>query len=209
MSHPGNGPFPTRATERENQSRTNQSSEDQSTKKQAQQAKGAASDVAQHSQDAAKQVAATGKQGAQDVAGEAKKQASDLLGRTKDQLNEQVETQRVSAVETLKDLGTQLAAMTDDVDQEGTAIDLVTAARDRVQDAAQWLDQHEGNDLLDEARRVGRQRPGAFLLTAALAGVAAGRLTRGSVAVHTENDEAASGTTAAGTTTSGNDRPTA
>lgn len=184
MSHSENGSFPTRATERESQTR-----EDQSTKERAQQAKGAASDVAQHGQQAAQQVAQTGKQGAREVAGEAQQQASDLLGRTKDQLSEQVETQRVSAVQTLHDLGDQLAAMTDDVDQQGTAVDVVTAARDRVKDAAQWLDQHEGGDLLDEARRVGRQRPGAFLLTAALAGVAAGRLTRGAVAAHTEDDD--------------------
>jgi len=42
---------------------------------------------------------------------------------------------------------------------------------------------------LEQVRRVGRERPGAFLLTAALAGVVAGRLTRGVVATHTDDSD--------------------
>ena len=157
----------------------------------ASQAKDAAADVARHGQQAAADVARTGQQAAGQVAGEAKERASDLLGQARTQLREQAETQRNTAVQTLRDLGEQLSAMTDNArsdDAQGAAIDAVGTARDRVHGAARWLDGRDTDQVLDEVRRFGRQRPGAFLLTAALAGVAAGRLTRGVVAQHTDND---------------------
>ena len=152
------------------------------------QAKDAAADVAGHSQQAAADVARTGQQAAGQVAGEAKERASDLLGQTRTQLREQAETQRTTAVQALQDLGRQLSAMTDNATSEnaqGAAIDAVSTARDRVHGASQWLDGRDIDQVLDDVRRFGRQRPGAFLLTAALAGIAAGRLTRGVVAEHT------------------------
>ena len=45
--------------------------------------------------------------------------------------------------------------------------------------AASWLEQREPADLLDEVRNFARRRPGTFLIGAAVAGLAAGRLTRG------------------------------
>ncbi|HKC26518.1 MAG TPA: hypothetical protein VKB75_00770, partial [Jatrophihabitans sp.] len=48
-------------------------------------------------------------------------------------------------------------------------------------------------DLVDELRRFARRRPGAFLMGALAAGVVAGRLGRGVVAAHTEDDGTAAG----------------
>lgn len=152
------------------------------------QAKNAAADVAGHGQQAAADVARTGQQAAGQVADAAKAQASDLLGKTRAEVREQVETGRTSAVASLRDLGDQLAVMTEHVDQEGTAIDAAATARDRVRGAADWLEERDPDQILQQVRRVGRERPGAFLLTAALAGVVAGRLTRGVVATHTDDD---------------------
>lgn len=163
------------------------------------QAKEAAADVAGHGQQAAADVARTGQQAAGQVAGEVKERASDLLGQTRTQLREQAETQRTTAVQALQDLGQQLSAMTDNgssKDAKGSAIDAVATARDRVSDAAEWLDRRDTDQVLDDVRKFGRQRPGAFLLTAALAGVAAGRLTRGVVAEHTSGNSDDAGTTA-------------
>lgn len=149
--------------------------------------KQAAADVAGHGKQAATDVASTAQDAARDVAKEVGAQANDLMGRTREQLREQVETQRVSAVTTLRDLGEQLAALTDDVDADGTVVDAAVNARDRVRGAATWLDERDPDEVLAQLRRVGRQRPGAFLLTAAVAGVLAGRLTRGAVAAHAED----------------------
>lgn len=151
-------------------------------------AKDAAADVAGSGKRAAADVAQTGRAAAADVAGEAQAQASDLIGKTRTQLREQTEAQRTSVVESLHSLADQLAAMTDDVGESGTAVDAAVNARDRARGAADWLDQRDGGQVLDEVRRIGRNRPGAFLLTAAVAGVLAGRLTRGAVAVHTDDD---------------------
>ena len=184
MSSPTSGPSPRRAE------RAAGGGSEQST---AGQAKDAAAEVVGHGQQAAADVARTGQQAAGQVAGEAKERAGDLLGQTRSQLREQAEVQRTTAVQALQDLGQQLSAMTDNAqsdDAQGAAIDAVSTARDRVRDAAEWLDGRDTDEVLEGVRRFGRQRPGAFLLTAALAGVAAGRLTRGVVAEHTSDDTA-------------------
>jgi hypothetical protein len=52
-------------------------------------------------------------------------------------------------------------------------------AAGRLHGAASWLEHRQPADLLDEVRNFARRRPGTFLLGAAVAGIAAGRLTRG------------------------------
>ncbi|WP_375484769.1 hypothetical protein [uncultured Jatrophihabitans sp.] len=155
-------------------------------KETAKQTKDAAAGVAQHGKQAAQDVAQTGKQAAQDVAAQTKDQAGDLLGKTREQLTEQAQVQQSTLVDTLRSLADQLGSMTQHTDESGAAVDFVKQAGDRARNSADWLNQREPNEVLDEARRFGRERPGAFLLASALAGVAAGRLTRGVVAEHTD-----------------------
>ncbi|SHF73125.1 hypothetical protein SAMN05443575_0761 [Jatrophihabitans endophyticus] len=163
-------------------------------------AKDAAADVASSGKQAAADVAETGKQAAGEVVDQAKQHAGDLMGRTRDQVNEQVDAQKSSTVETLRSLGDQLASMTDNTDETGTAVDLAGRARDRARNAADWLESRDTDQILDEVRKLGRERPGAFLLGAVVAGVVTGRLTRGAVAVHTDDS---SGTSTTGTSTTG------
>jgi hypothetical protein len=59
--------------------------------------------------------------------------------------------------------------------------DLARQAADKAHAFAGWLDQRDPGSLLEEIRQLARRKPGTFLLGAALAGVAAGRLTRGAV----------------------------
>jgi hypothetical protein len=150
-------------------------------------AKDKAADVAQTGKQAASEVAQTATGAAKDVAQETKRQASDLLGKTRDELNEQVSVQQSSLVDSLRSLTDQLGAMTDNAHKDGTAVDVATKARDKARTAAEWLDGRDPNQVLDEVRKFGRDRPGAFLLGAVLAGVVAGRLTRGAVAVHADD----------------------
>ena len=97
--------------------------------------------------------------------------------------------------------------MTDHVEESGTAVDVASKARDQAHGAADWLDNHEPSQVIDELRTLGRQQPGKFLLGALLAGVVAGRLTRGVVAVHTDSTDES--TPAAGTQRNAVATPTA
>ncbi len=155
-------------------------------------AKQQAADTAQAGKDAATDVAATASGAAKDVAQQTGDQARDLLGKTRGEVSEQVGTQQSAIVDNLRSLGDQLAEMTEHVEHQGTAVDFAAQARDRVRGAADWLDGREPGDVLDELRKVGRNKPGAFLLGAVAAGVVAGRLTRGVVAEHTDDSETTS-----------------
>ncbi len=61
----------------------------------------------------------------------------------------------------------------------GVATNAVSQAQGRVKEAADWLEKHEPGDLVDEATRFARRRPGAFLAIAAVGGLLVGRFTRG------------------------------
>ena len=150
-----------------------------------------ASDAAQAGKQAAGDVASTAADAAKDVVHETGAQARDLASKTRGELREQASAQQVTVVENLRSLAEQLDEMTDHVEQQGTAVDLAVGARDRVRRAADWLDGRDPGDLLDELRRVGRNKPAGFLLGSLIAGVAAGRLTRGVVAEHTGDSDTA------------------
>jgi inorganic triphosphatase YgiF len=149
-------------------------------------AKDKATDAAAAGKQAAGDVAQSAASAAKDVASETSAQAKDLFGQARSQVKEQASTQQSAIVDSLHSLDEQLTAMTDNVEPEGTAVDLVSQARDHVRTAASWLEDREPNEVLDELRTVGREHPGRFLLGALVAGVVAGRLTRGVAAVHAE-----------------------
>src|SRR5690348_5527696 len=71
--------------------------------------------------------------------------------------------------------------MADGGERQGVASALAAEAADRLGGLADWLNRREPGDLVEEVRRLARRRPGALLLGAAVAGVLAGRLTRGTI----------------------------
>lgn len=146
-----------------------------------------ATESAQAGKQAAGELAQTAAGQAKEVAGEAKAQARNLVGEARDQLRGHASEQHRSAVSNLRALGDELRSMAGNSEQSGVATELVSQAADRTHGAADWLDGRKPEDLLDELRRVARRRPGAFLLGALAAGVVAGRLTRGAVAVHSDD----------------------
>ncbi|MEO3924894.1 hypothetical protein ABGB07_13675 [Micromonosporaceae bacterium B7E4] len=113
-----------------------------------------------------------------DVAAEAGRQAKDLMGQASGQLKEQAGAQQQRAASGLRALGDELRAMSERSDRPGVGTDLVRHAAERVQQAAQWLDQREPGMVLNDVRDYARRNPGLFLAGAAVAGVLAGRLTR-------------------------------
>lgn len=57
--------------------------------------------------------------------------------------------------------------------------DLSHAASQRISEVADWLEQRDPQDLLNDVTRFARRRPGTFLAIAAGAGLLAGRMGRG------------------------------
>jgi hypothetical protein len=164
-------------------------------------AKAEAANVGQTAKEAGGQVASTATEQAKNVADETKRQAKDLLNQAQSQVQEQAGTQKDKAASGLRSLADELRSMTEGNPlQNGTTTDLVRQASDKAHELASWIEQRDPGTLLDEVRQLARRKPGMFLLGAALAGVAAGRLTRGVVAASSSDNAAvgASGNSAAG-----------
>jgi uncharacterized protein YjbJ (UPF0337 family) len=150
-------------------------------KEQAKQAAGVAADQG-------KEVAGTAQDEARRVASEARSQARGLVDQATSQVEDQTRTQRDRVVDVLRSVGDDLGNMASHSDG-GTASDLVQEVADRAKALSSRLDGREPRDLLEDVRGFARRRPGTFLLGALVAGVVAGRLTRGA-------KDAGSGTTA-------------
>jgi hypothetical protein len=155
-----------------------------------------ATKVGQHAGEKGSHLAGTAADQAKHVTAEAGRQARDLIGEARDQLGGQASAQQQKVADGLRSLVDELTSMAEKGGQSGPATELAHQAAERVRHAASWLDKREPGDLVGEVRRLGRQHPGTFLLSAVLAGVLVGRLTRGAVeaASSTSSDsEGASG----------------
>ena len=152
-------------------------------------AKDEAANIGHSAKEATGQVASTATEQAKDVALETKRQAKDLIGQAGTQVTEQAGAQKEKAVGGLRSIADELRSMAEgNGAQSGMAGDLARQAAEKAQEFAGWLDQRDPGSLLDEIRQLARRKPGAFLVGAALAGVAAGRLTRGAVAASGSSD---------------------
>ena len=135
------------------------------------------------------QVAGTAVQEGKRVAHEGRRQAQELTRQVGQQVDEQSRVQKDKAASGLRSLAAELQGMAA-AGSGGMGTDLAQQAAATVQDAAGWLDERQPGQLLDEVRGFARRKPGTFLLGALVAGVAAGRLTRGAVdAARSDDDE--------------------
>jgi hypothetical protein len=155
-------------------------------------AKEQAGRVGQTATQAGGQVAQTTKEQARNVVGEAKQQARDLVGEARSQVRDQAGTQKGRAVQGLHALGDELDQMAEQGGQSGLATEVARQVSGRTRDLARYLERHEPADLLAEVRAYARRRPVVFLAGATLAGVVAGRLTKGITAGPPEDDGARS-----------------
>lgn len=117
---------------------------------------------------------------ADSVAGETGRQARDLLDETRQRVQEQAGATQQQAAGGVRDLADELRQLSGNGDG-GPVAGLAQEAADRAEKVAGWLDRHEPGDLVEQVRSFARRRPGTFLAGAALAGVLAGRVTRGVV----------------------------
>ena len=150
-------------------------------------AKEQAGRVGQAAAGAGGQVAQTTKEQAQNVVGEAKQQARDLAGEARTQVRDQAGVQRDRAVQGLRSLSDELDQMAQQGGRSGLATEVARKLSSRGHELAGHLERNEPSELLDQVRAYARRRPMVFLAGAALAGVVAGRLTRGVAAGAPEN----------------------
>ena len=147
-----------------------------STKDRAAQAAGTAADEGRHVQGVAQSEARR-------VASEATDQVQQLLAQATTQVEEQSRTQRDRIVETMRTFGDDLEKMASQADG-GMAADVAHDVANRVRRLTSHVDGREPRDLLEDVRGYARRKPGTFLLGAMVAGMVAGRLTRGAKAAH-------------------------
>ncbi|KRF40981.1 hypothetical protein [Terrabacter sp. Soil810] len=138
-------------------------------------AKSVASDAA----DSSRHVAETAASGAKDVMSEATTQLRQLFEQVRGELDDQASSQGQRAVGGLRSLADELRQMASSSSQPGVAGEVVGQAAHRASSAADWIENRQPGDMIEELRSLARRRPGAFLLGAAVLGVVGGRLTRG------------------------------
>lgn len=157
-----------------------------------------ATDVAQHARQAGGQVAQTATDQARQVAAETSRQMRDLLGEAQGQARDQASAQQQKAARQLHSAADEFGQMAANGSQTGVATEIARQAAVRLHGVASWLERREPADLLDEARKFARRRPGVFLIGAAVAGLAAGRMTRGLAAASNEQPGAGASSTVTG-----------
>ena len=139
-------------------------------KEQARQAAGTAADEGRH-------VAGVAQGEAQRVASEARYQVRGLVGQATSQVEDQSRTQLGRLAELLRSFSEDLERMAGQ--SEGPASGLAQEVAERARSLSSQLQGREPRELLEDVRGFARRKPGVFLGSALVAGVVAGRLTRG------------------------------
>lgn len=162
-----------------------------SAKETASTAKEQAGAVAGDAKQAASDVLSTGKDEAANVVQEAKVQVKDLYDQSRTQFTEQAHAQKENAAKGVRAFSDDLTALANGEGGEGNAAaNLVSQAATRAQGVAQWLENRDPSELLDDVRSFARRRPGAFIVIAAAAGLVGGRLIRALTAEAKDEKEA-------------------
>jgi hypothetical protein len=155
-------------------------------------AKDQATDVKDTAVDAGKNVAATAKTEVAGVAAETKQQAKSLLSSVTGEVQTQAGAQQQKIATAAHALSRELGGMASGSAESGPLTDLAHQASRKGGEIAHWLENKEPRDVLTEVSAFARRRPVTFLVLCGLAGVVAGRVTRGAVAANTSLDSAES-----------------
>ena len=164
-----------------------------------------AADVAQSARQEATQVASSAADNAKQVASEATMQAKAVAQQAKEQVTNLVDQTRLEVLQTAQQKGEQAATglrtFADQLrslangqpDQAGQLQGYVQEAQDRVSAFATRLENDGPQAVLADVTRFARQRPGVFLMVAAGAGFAIGRLVRAGAAASSEHQSNGNG----------------
>jgi uncharacterized protein YjbJ (UPF0337 family) len=156
-------------------------------------AKNEAKNVKDAAADATSQVAGTAKEQAGQVVSDVRQQTRQLADETRSQLSGQVSGQQQKAVGQIRSVGDELRSLASgEGGQSGIVSQLAHEGADLTHKVADFIEQREPAELVDEVRRYARRKPGTFLIGAAIAGVVVGRLTRGVVANRSDDSDSSS-----------------
>ena len=166
---------------------------DSSVKSTAEDARGAAVEVADDAKAKAGAVTETAKNEVRSVVSDAKTQASDVLGTARSELRTQAEGQAKTLSATLSDFSRQLGDMADgNADSDTQVVQLARTAADQLAQRAQRVDQDGIDGVVSDVKRFARNRPGAFVFASVVAGFAIGRLAKhsdlGAIAQHAKEE---------------------
>jgi len=149
-------------------------------------------DVKDTAKGQAENVATTAKEQAQAVASDLREQTRQLADEARNQLNDHAFAQRDNAVESLRSIGDELAEMSEKAEAPGIGAQLTREVGGIAHKSADFLQEREPGQLVEELRELARRRPGSFLLGAAFAGLLVGRLTRSAKSAHSSAPESRS-----------------
>jgi uncharacterized protein YjbJ (UPF0337 family) len=153
-------------------------------------AKNEAKNVKDAAAGATQQVAGTAKEQAGQVVSDVREQTRQLADQTRSQLSSQVSGQRDKAVGGIRSIGDELRSLAaGEGGQSGVVSQLAHEGAEITHKVADFIEQREPAELVDEVRRYARRKPGTFLIGAAIAGVVVGRLTRGVVANRSDESD--------------------
>jgi DNA polymerase II small subunit/DNA polymerase delta subunit B len=138
------------------------------------QAKQAAGTVAEEG----KHVTGVARDEAGHVSSEAKQQASKLMDDLKSQLNEQSRKQCDKIADGLRTFSQNLKEMASKSEHSGLATDIAREVADKTESLSSQIEGRDATELLEDIRHFARNRPGTFLLGAAVTGMVTGRLSR-------------------------------
>jgi len=142
-------------------------------------AKGAASDVASEATSAAADVKETAKTEVRSVVSEATDRAGQVMQTTRSELRSQVADKTSSFASSLDGIAQQLQSMAEKADDPSSPVaQFAQSAAQQIRQQGQRLDEGGIEGLLDDARRLARNRPGVFALGSVVAGFAFGRLAK-------------------------------
>lgn len=145
--------------------------------------------VASSAKEQGRQTAAVAGEELRSVASEASTQARNLAGELRTQVGQQTVAQKGKLTQALTTFTDELQQMASAGGGSGIATELVRQLATRAQSLTSQIDQAEPEDLLHQTRSLARKRPAAFLGGALVAGILAGRITRGAkTAVGSESD---------------------
>jgi len=103
-------------------------------------------------------------------------QTQNLLGQASEQISAQAGEQTQRLAQNIRQLAQHFSQMAGAGEPGTTAHSLVQTASQHADRAAGYLDNKQPGELVADLQSLGRRRPGAFLLGAAIAGIAVGRL---------------------------------
>jgi ElaB/YqjD/DUF883 family membrane-anchored ribosome-binding protein len=139
---------------------------------------------AEQAKEKAQQAAAPVKEKAREVAGQAKEHARAAAGQAKDKAAAQVDERTTQVGEQIGAHAQSLDGVAEELRRQGKdgPAKVAEQAGHRVKDVGEYLQQTDGESLVQAAQDVARENPAAAAAVGAAAGFAAGRVLKASKA---------------------------